>query len=154
MYLFWVGVSTECFFYFGMFDIVIFWLFFEQKSCFWTFFISTFRSYFVKKKLQNIRVITFHSIIILEKLPILDKFSKIITFLKNLQQNCCNFTISTNIFIKIASLNSKHGKQYKKYQKKFYLILKLGKNLNFLIKKWKKWAFSKPLKWVLLQKPQ
>ncbi len=40
---------TGCFFYFGMFDLVIFWSIFDQKSCSWTFFISTFCSYFVKK---------------------------------------------------------------------------------------------------------
>ncbi len=40
----------QCFlFYFGMSDIVIFWSIFDQKSCSWTFFISTFHSYFVKK---------------------------------------------------------------------------------------------------------
>ncbi len=41
--------TTGCFFYFGMFDMLIIWSIFEQKSCFWTFFKSTFRSYFVKK---------------------------------------------------------------------------------------------------------
>ncbi len=41
--------TTGCFFYFGMFDMLLIWSIFEQKSCFWTFFISTFRSYFVKK---------------------------------------------------------------------------------------------------------
>jgi hypothetical protein len=47
-------LSTGCFFYFGMFDIVIFWSIFNQKSCSWTFFISTFRSYFVKKITEHL----------------------------------------------------------------------------------------------------
>ncbi len=48
---FMTACSTGCFFYFGMFDMLIIWSIFEQKSCFWTFFISTFHSYFVKKNL-------------------------------------------------------------------------------------------------------
>ncbi len=54
--------------------------------------------------------------------------------------------IKTKIFDKIASLNSKHCKQYKKYQKSFNLILKLVKILNFLIKSGKNENFSKILK--------
>ncbi len=79
-------------------------------------------------------------------LPILWKFSKIITFLKKLQQNCHNVMISTKIYIKIAFFNSKHCKQYKNTKKSFNLFLKLVKIINFLIKKWKNEIFSKILK--------
>jgi hypothetical protein len=113
-------------------------------------FLDIFHIYisfiFCKKKLQNICVITFHSITFLEKLQIWGKFSKKITFSEKLQQNCYNFMISTKIFIKIAFFNSKHCKQNKKYQKSFNLILKLVKITNFLIKKWKNEIFSKILK--------
>jgi hypothetical protein len=112
-------------------------------------FLDIFHIYirfiFCKKKLQNICVISFF-IAFLKKLPILEKFSKKITFLKKLQQKCHNFMISTKIYIKIAFLNNKHCEQYKKYQKSFNLILKLVKIINFLIKKWKNDIFSKILK--------
>ena len=128
-----------------MFDMLIIWSIFEQKSCFWTLFTSTFHSYFVKK-LHNICVITFHFIAFLEKLLILGEIFKKNHFLKKLQQNCHNFIISTKSYIKITFFNSKHCKQYKKYQKSFNLYLKLVKIIDFLIKKWKNEIFSKILK--------
>ncbi len=136
---------TGCFFYFGMFDIVIFWSIFDQKSCSWAFFISTFRSYFVKKITEHLcHYFSFYRIF--RKATNFGEISKIITFLKKLQQNCHNFMISTKILIKIAFFNSKHCKQYIKYQKSFNLILKLVKIIIFLIKKWKNDIFSKILK--------
>jgi hypothetical protein len=44
-------IYTGCFFYFGLFDMLIICSFFEQKLSSWTFFISTFCSYFAKKNL-------------------------------------------------------------------------------------------------------
>ncbi len=55
--------------------------------------------------------------------------------MKKIQQNCHNFMISAKILIKVAFFNSKHCKQYKKYQKSCNLILKLVKIINFLVKK-------------------
>jgi hypothetical protein len=51
-------VSTGRFFYFGLFDMPIIWSFFWQKLSSWTFFISIFQSYFVKK-FQNFSAITY-----------------------------------------------------------------------------------------------
>ncbi len=117
-----VCTLTGCFFYFGMFDIVIFWSIFNQKLCSWTFFISTFRSYFVKKITEHLcHYFSFFCIFrkatnfgeIFKNNP----FSEEIT--TKLQQNCHNFMISTKNFIKIVFFNSKHSKQYKKIPKKF-----------------------------------
>ncbi len=51
------------FFYFGMFDIVIIWSIFDQKSYSWTFFIYIFRSYFVKKITEHsCQYLTFYRV--------------------------------------------------------------------------------------------
>ncbi len=42
---------TTTYRYFGLFEMLINWSFFERKLSSWTFFISTFRSYFAKKNL-------------------------------------------------------------------------------------------------------
>ena len=138
--------STGCFFYFGMFDIVIFWSIFDQKSCSWTFFISTFRSYFVKKITEHLCHYFSFCRVFRKATNFGENFQKNHFFLKKLQQNCHNFMISTKIYIKIAFFNSKHCKQYKKYQKSFNLFLKLVKIINFLTKKWKNEIFFKNLK--------
>ncbi len=71
--------STGCFFYFGMFDMLIFWSIFYQKSCFWTFLISTFCSYFVKKFGKKI-LKTEKFIYVFVKVPIFRIFEKISFF--------------------------------------------------------------------------
>jgi hypothetical protein len=68
------------FFYFGLFDMPIIWSFFGQKLSSWTFFISIFRSYFVKK-IQNYSAITYFFMLFLENVPIWVKFSKFSLFL-------------------------------------------------------------------------
>jgi hypothetical protein len=68
--------------------------------------MSAFRSYFVKK-LQNICIITFHSIAFLEKPPILGKFSKIITFSEEITTKLPQFHDFNQIFL-IAFFNIKN----------------------------------------------
>ncbi len=103
---------TGCFFYFGMFDIVIFWSIFNQKSCSWTFFKSTFRSYFVKKIIEHLcHYFSFYRI-----------FRKATNFgeiFKNnpfFWRNYNKFAIISWFqpkFLMKFFFNSKHSKQYK-----------------------------------------
>ncbi len=70
-------------------------------------FLDIFHIYipfiFCKKKLQNICVITFHIIAFLEKLPILGKFSKKITFFEEIATKLPKFhDFNQKINIKIA----------------------------------------------------
>jgi hypothetical protein len=70
---------TGCFFYFGMFDMLIIGSIFKQKSCFWTFFISTLCSYFVKKiGEKNFKTENFIQVFV--KVPIFKIFEKISFF--------------------------------------------------------------------------
>ncbi len=116
---------------FSMFDIVIIWSVFEQKWCSWTFFISAFHSYFVKKITEHLCHYFSFYLFFLKK-PFLRKFPKIITFSDELTTKLTSFHDFNQEFFTIAFLNSKHCKQH---QKSFDSISNLVKIIN------KKWDF-------------
>jgi hypothetical protein len=135
--------TTGCFFYFGMFDIVIFWSIFDQKSCSWTFFISTFSSYFVKKITEHLcHYFSFYRIFrkatnfgeIFKNNPFFWRNYNKITIISKFQPK---FLLKLHFSTANTKTNSK------KYQKRFYLILKLVKILNFSIKSGKMRFFQK-----------
>jgi hypothetical protein len=132
------------FFYFGMFDIVIFWSIFDQKSCSLTFFISTFCSYFVKKITEHLcHYFSFYRIFrkgsnfgeIFKKNPLFWRNYNKTAIISQFQPI---FLLKLHFSIANTVTNTKNTKKS--------LIHKLVKIINFLIKKWKNEIFSKILK--------
>ncbi len=134
------------FFYFGMFDIVIFWSIFCQKSCSWTFFISTFRSYFAKKITEHLcGYFSFYSVF-RKGTNFGEIFKNNHFFWRNCNKNAIISWFRPKIILKLLFPTANTVYNTKKPKKNINLILKLVKIINFLIKKWKNEIFSKILK--------
>ncbi len=129
-----------------MFDIVIFWSIFDQKSCSWTFFISTFRSYFVKKITEHLcHYFSFYRIF--RKATNLGEIFKNNPFFwRNYNKIAIISKFQPKFLLKLHFSTANTVTNTKNTKKVFYLILKLVKILNFSNKKWKNEIFSKILK--------